>query len=426
MVNPNGANGIDNGTRPDDETLKAALVQYASEGLTRKQQLDRLDIEFNYRIELSSLRVLKNTFAIPSVRKPPPVPVATALVLEEMAQDTNRRNGPTTIKKLLAVNGHQIPRSTVRQVMADNNPTGAAHRYPGSNKLPRSHLKSHGPWAELSCDGHEKFASTTLGMGPVGIPVYGQRDKWAGPVLTLRAVPNARKAVVIGHLYLDFVREHGAIPMQITVDHGSETGDMYALHTALRRNYAPDLDEEQWPPFVALKSTHNIRIESIWKEFRKQSGRNIQDALLQGRSNGFFNPNNIVHTNLFQWLWPPIVQTKLDAFKTYWNCHRVRKQSQSLLPSGGTPMDFFVRPHRYGGERLSIPVPVDVVDELRKTLPISREEAFKWVDDEFAAAAEEVYAEIGSPERTLSTGWAVFARMTPLLHAMYDNDPTLV
>ncbi len=48
-------------------------------------------------------------------------------------------------------------------------------------------------------------------MGPVGIPVYGIRDKWSGTILHLVVVPNARKAVIIGHLYLDFIEKYGGM-----------------------------------------------------------------------------------------------------------------------------------------------------------------------------------------------------------------------
>lgn len=73
------------------------------------------------------------------------------------------------------------------------------------------------------------------------------------------------------------------------------------------------------------------------------------------------------------------------------------------------------RPHDFGGEHCGIPVSMTVLDELRDNLPISREEAFRWVDREFELAAEDVYRKVGSPTLTLQTGWDVFARMAPLL-----------
>lgn len=105
-----------------------------------------------------------------------------------------------------------------------------------------------------------------------------------------------------------------AFPLQITVDHGSETGDMYALQMALRyvailcslpcsilwlkffrQNLGPQLDENAWPPFVAITSTHNIPIENLWSRLIKEDGTNIRLVLEQGRTNGLFNPMNDLH-----------------------------------------------------------------------------------------------------------------------------------
>ncbi|KAJ7737607.1 hypothetical protein DFH07DRAFT_752991 [Mycena maculata] len=71
-------------------------------------------------------------------------------------------------------------------------------------------------------------------MGPVGTIIYSFRDKGSGTDCGLHAILDAQHAVVIGHLYLDLVLEFSAFPMQITVDKGSETGDMYATQITLR------------------------------------------------------------------------------------------------------------------------------------------------------------------------------------------------
>ena len=94
--------------------------------------------------------------------------------------------------------------------MHELDPLGAELRFPGrKDKIYRVPLKSEGVFAELHADGHEKFSAMALEMGPVGVPVYGFRDKWSGAVIHLRAVPNCRKAVVIGHVYLDLLEEFG-------------------------------------------------------------------------------------------------------------------------------------------------------------------------------------------------------------------------
>ncbi|KAI0069657.1 hypothetical protein K474DRAFT_1710205 [Panus rudis PR-1116 ss-1] len=422
MVNIEGRNGHDNGDQPPEDALKKALMQYAVEKLTLAQRCKRLQVEYNYHISESTLKRLNRKYNIPSARKPPPQPLSESLIREEMDKDLQHRNGPNAIGQLLAVKGFIIPRSTIRVIMRLEDPLGPQIRAPG-NKVPinRSPLQSMGPFAEVSCDGHEKLSSMALGIGPVGIPIYGMRDKFSGRMLHLVVVPNARLSVTIGHVYLDFVENYGAIPFQITVDKGSETGDMLTMQITLRKLLL-DHDVEKWPPVVALRSVHNIRIEKAWSLFLQNRGFNIQQTLREaGPGQGIYNVNNPIHQNLFLWLWPPIVQVELDGFVEYWNTHRIRTQPNSLLPSGCTPNHAYQCPEEWEGQKMHTPVPLELIQQLRETLPLTRAEAFRWVDDNFAVLAEHVYAEIGRPLRSIQTGWLVFQRMSPLIQNYVNN-----
>lgn len=139
-----------------------------------------------------------------------------------------------------------------RAIMRDNDPLGFEVRYRASRApIPRGVLTAKGLNHEGSADGHEKFSSMALQMGPVGFGIYAFREKLSGRILHGAVVPNVRKASTIGHVYLDMVSLHrrksdmhsncvllltlaSGIFHQLTVDHGSETGDMYAAHVALR------------------------------------------------------------------------------------------------------------------------------------------------------------------------------------------------
>ena len=87
-------------------------------------------------------------------------------------------------------------------------------------------------------------------------------------------------------------------------------------------------------------------------------------------------PIGMIVRKLFNWLWPPIVQQELDWFQEYWNTHRVRKQKNKRMPSGGTPLDFYTCPQDYDRERLSVPVEQKMVDDICANLSVSHEEAF--------------------------------------------------
>lgn len=65
-----------------------------------------------------------------------------------------------------------------------------------------------------------------------------------------------------------------------------------------------------------------------------------------------------------------------------------------------------------------IEVPQDAVDALRNTIPVSRDEAMRWVDPSFEEAARQAYITIGSPSLSnMSTGKATYdSRNVALLH----------
>ncbi|KAJ6517188.1 hypothetical protein C8R47DRAFT_1254494 [Mycena vitilis] len=179
MVNHAGNNGTDNGEQlihsgPPDDVLRASLLRY---------KLDNLAAEHNYHIKSTKLKALNAELSIPVVRKPPPLSLITTLVCDKLDDDVNQANGPDAIKTFLALDGYQVPRDKVRQVMKDNAPAAAKTRYPGNKeKIFRKNLTAQGVFQEVHCDGHEKLASAALKMGPVGISIYGFREKATGLV----------------------------------------------------------------------------------------------------------------------------------------------------------------------------------------------------------------------------------------------------
>lgn len=98
---------------------------------------------------------------------------------------------------------------TVHEIMKDNAPGGFEYRWSGRRtKIVRKNLVSLSVFHEVNMDGHEKLSSKALRMGGASIPIYGIREKYSGALLHLICVPNARLAVAIGHVYLDFVETY--------------------------------------------------------------------------------------------------------------------------------------------------------------------------------------------------------------------------
>ncbi|KAJ3991960.1 hypothetical protein F5050DRAFT_1801932 [Lentinula boryana] len=391
MPNPSGSNGHQNGTRPSDDRLREVLHELARRNLSLALRLDYLEKKEGYKIGKTKLKELNHQFNVPTVRKPPPLPVATTIVSKTVAQDIAGQNGPSTIQQIIRNGqGVQIPRDTVRAIMHDNYPHGAEARFPGKQvPRPRGLLKlGEGIFQEVHCDGHEKMNAKALRMGPISIDIYGMRCHSSGKILHEFVVPNAQCSSTIGHIYLDFVSKYGKTCEQLTVDGGSETGEMYACHIALRDKYMPNSTK---CGFVALPSTKNI---------------------------GYFQSNDELHVNLFNWIWPKIVQAAVDEFIDYWNNHKTRTQHKANLPTGVAPNVIFDFPQNYGLVDYGVQVDLASIVALRETIPKTRDECYRWVPDDFNLNAGQAYTQLGSPKLSHTNGWQVFIDMLSILSAV--------
>ncbi|KAJ6507923.1 hypothetical protein C8R47DRAFT_62272 [Mycena vitilis] len=418
MPNPTGKNGAGIKIYPPDDVLKGTLTKYVQQGLTQTQKIDRLVKDHNLQISTTKLNQLERKLEIPSVRRTPaPREVATQAVLDEVEKDVAQSNGPNYVKAKLKDKLIMVPRHTVRSVMHEFFPHGAELRYPGhkKSKIFRRPLTAIGPFHEVSSDGHEKLGAQALRMGDVGLPIYGWKDKWTAELLKLDVVPDSRTNAVIGHLFLDFVEEIGGIPLQTTTDKGSETGWLYALQTALREKFAPEIDLDVYPSHAFVKSVHNTIIEAFWRWLHEKLGFQLKDLILRGQVDHIFNAHVPFHRDLFNWIFPPLVQAELDEFRVYWNQHRIRDQPKKNMPSGHVPADALEHPEFFGGINCLIKVPPETVQDLRSFLTEEvgpRDEHLAWVSTEFAAIADAVHESLGHPKITLENSWSIFGLMS--------------
>ncbi|KAF7371791.1 hypothetical protein MVEN_00035800 [Mycena venus] len=324
--------------------------------------------------------------------------------------------GQTTFKTLLQQEGLMIPRDTIRKIMVEHFPLGFDNRFPGKKKstIPRTALNSNGPFHEVSSDGHEKLGKQALDMGDIGLPIYGYKDKWSDTIPFMKFVPNSRTAAAIGHLFLDFIESTGAIPIQMTMDKGSEIGWQYAIQDAFRSTFAPDIDPEIYPVCRLIKSVHNTIIEAFWRWLKEKMGLNLKAIILVGKTERIFSPDVEFHLPLFYWIFVPLLQAQLDEFCLWWNQHRVRTQKDKNMPSGHVPSDAFDHPQNFGGLDCRIPVPQAAVDDMRKMITEEigpRDAHLSWFNPEFGQLAEAIYTQIGEPALSLETAWDVFQNM---------------
>lgn len=89
--------------------------------------------------------------------------------------------------------------------------------------------------------------------------------------------------------------------------------------------------------------------------------------------------------------------------------HRVRKQKDILLPSGGRRIDFYNQPEKYGGKDRIISIPADAIDEL--LAQYDRPDLLLFGSREQVTWCEEIYTAIGAPKLAARVGWGIFSKM---------------
>ncbi|KIK77441.1 hypothetical protein PAXRUDRAFT_166828, partial [Paxillus rubicundulus Ve08.2h10] len=121
--------------------------------------------------------------------------------------------------------GIHLSRDFVTSEMHHHDPGGFKLQEPTAKKITREPLVALGPHHEWS-DGHDKLTS-------IGFPIWGVCDKWSGKWLGLWVVPNNCLKSAIAYLYLSTIESVGGMPLQMTIDCGSETMQVFSLANAL-------------------------------------------------------------------------------------------------------------------------------------------------------------------------------------------------
>ncbi|KAJ7435590.1 hypothetical protein B0H11DRAFT_1662133, partial [Mycena galericulata] len=96
---------------PPDAVLELTLHDYARKSLSLAQRLDYLLKDFGYKISIGALKRLNRKFKVETVKKPPPVHIASTLIAEVITNNVSSRNGPRKIQNQISRQyGIKIPR----------------------------------------------------------------------------------------------------------------------------------------------------------------------------------------------------------------------------------------------------------------------------------------------------------------------------
>ena len=236
--------------------------------------------------------------------------------------------------------GFQVPRLIVQQLLAEMDPAGRDLRM--AHRLKRRQYRNPGPNYAWHCDGYDK-------LKPYGFPVHGCIDGWSRKVMWLKVTRSNNCPDVIASFYLDCVGEHSGCPVQLLTDKGTENGTAATIQCFFRDS----LDAHKY-----VKSTHNQRIEACWAYIRKSRCSwwiNFFKDLIE---QDIFNPANELQIECLWFCFSALLQKELDNVKEHWNTHHIRPSSHSTI--SGRPDSLFYFPDTQGGQNnllLDVPEP---------------------------------------------------------------------
>ncbi|KII90163.1 hypothetical protein PLICRDRAFT_53263 [Plicaturopsis crispa FD-325 SS-3] len=384
--------------------LKSILQEYHNARMDQGTMVLRLVKEHQISMSIRSLQRCITHLSIQTPRKTGLSEEEFGIaIVQKLKEDPLGRWGYRKVQEKLALDGIHIPRDYIQNFMQARDKEAALARNPTSKQMHRKGLWSAGPNEEWGGDGHEKI------LEEMGISIWGLVDKASRLELGLWAVPSSRTPEVPVALYLLTVKKRKGIPIQLLTDKGSETGQVAALQTTLRLRYRPALDVDELPAHRFVKSVYNIVRERAWRPLFHTELQNILVAWKEGQLGAGYHPLDERHQDFAVWIWSQIVQLRLDLFVRERNAHKIRKQKNTYLPSGGSANDFYDFPGRWGGTDMLIPVDETEIDLLlAQHLP---PRLFQFASEEGHALAELTFQKIGRPPLTVLTGWNVFRTM---------------
>ncbi|KAF9033382.1 hypothetical protein BJ165DRAFT_1598800 [Panaeolus papilionaceus] len=364
------------------------------------------DSDLKIEISERSVKRIISKYKLKTVRK-------NTMTIEEKAyeilkatrEDAVQGWGSRLIKERLASDGVHIAREDIEAIRKHENPAAVAARHPRTRKVHSHGLFSAGPNEEWCLDGNEKIFHS------MGIAIYGINDMYSRRELILIAVPNARSVDVPTTVYLQTVKKFGGMPVMTTSDMGTEVSKLIPMVETLRALVQPMLPENL-PAFRTTKSTFNITRERAWGPLYKKELSNVLCFYNAGKIRIGYQEDDQYHRDVALWVWSKVVQDILDRYLIFQQNHRIRFQKNSLLPTGGQPINFFEHPERWNGTNLLVEVPNSQIEEFQKVY--DKPEALKFGNQAIRDFCEQRYAAIGAPELKSYTAWVIFATMLGL------------
>lgn len=255
---------------------RAVITTYFRKGHDYSRIVELLEKEHNVTM---SIRTLKNRLSTYNLKRRNAVydQEHVRQRVEEILNGPGCMGGYRSVWHTLKLEGMQVPRDVVEQLVKELDPEGCAERK--AKRLKRRRFVSPGPNYSWHADGYDK-------LKPYGFPIHGAIDDWSRKIMWLKVCRSNNLPEVTASFYLQCVAQQMGCPEKVRTDNGTENGTI-AVMQCLFRN---DVNAHSYG-----KSTANQRIEGWWSDFRRIRSTWWIHLVKDLVETGEFSPGNELH-----------------------------------------------------------------------------------------------------------------------------------
>ncbi|KAG6908222.1 hypothetical protein DXG01_005694 [Tephrocybe rancida] len=231
---------------------------------------------------------------------------------------------------------------------------------------------------------------------------------------------NSNPRLILSY-YLDEVQESGKVmPLVSQSDPGSENFGIANGHTLLRHWHDPSLTgtlQHWW-----MREKKNIKPEISWSQMRCRFTPGFKDLLDFGVNQGWYSPENYLEAMVFRWVFIPLLQRELDAYRDRINNSKKRADKNKVLPHGA-PNDIYTNPENFGVldfKASTIHVEHQAIDYVRSLYAPPNHPVFELVPLTFGTYATQFYQTLGQPVITRNNVWDVYLDILNMFNQLDD------
>ncbi|THU77348.1 hypothetical protein K435DRAFT_702619, partial [Dendrothele bispora CBS 962.96] len=291
----------------------------------------------------------------------------------------------------------KIPRSLIYSYFKTYEPELIKERK--VRRFKRRTYYSAGLFDSVSVDQHDKWRDK------YGLCLHLGVEPTSGQLLWLNIWWTNRNPRLIASYYLDWAEKVGYIPLVTQSDPESENYGIANVQTALRHWHDPNMEgtlSHRW-----MRDKGNIKGEIEWRQFRRRFSPGWEGLLEIGRQNSWYDPKNPRENYIFRWVFIPMLQTKLDAYRERFNRFQKRRDKNKILPHG-RPNEIVECPQSFQVLDFRVKIQLEALKEVQAQYISETETVFDLVPPPVGQMIEAVYEKLGKPEINPDTCWEVY------------------